>query len=73
MNKRRVTPTKFYEAKFIFTQTSVATEIVAARTFAEARQKAAAMEACDINDFDPVDGQFWVESVKPCQEGESHE
>ena len=71
--KKNAHATKCYEAKFFFTQHSVASVIIEAKSLAEAEEKADEMEPEDIDDFDPVDGELSVSSVEPCKEGKRHD
>jgi len=71
--KKNANAMKRYEARFFFTQHSVATVIIEARNLDEAEEKAANTESCDIDNLDPVDGELSVVSVELCKEGKSHD
>ena len=71
--KKNANAMKRYEVTFFFTQHSVATEIIEAKSLAEAKEKADEMEPEDIDDLGPVDGELWVNSVELCKEGKNHE
>ena len=65
--------TKLYEVLFQYVQYSKATEIIEATSLEEAERQANAMDAADISDFDPVDGELLVESVDLIEEGKRHD
>jgi hypothetical protein len=65
--------TKLYEARFFYTQQSVATEIIKATSLEEAQRKADEMGAEDISDFDPIAGELSVESVELIEEDKRHD
>ena len=64
--------TKRFAVEFYYNQYSKATEIIEAKSLEEAQQIADDMNAFDINEFDPVDGELSVESVNEVQEGGRH-
>jgi hypothetical protein len=71
--KKKANKMKRYVAALFFTQHSFAAEIIEAKSLAEAKRKADAMEPEDIDDFDPVEGEMWVDSVEPVMEGKRHD
>jgi hypothetical protein len=71
--KKNANAMKRYEARFFFTQHSVATVIIEARNLDEAEEKAANTESCDIDNLDPVDGELSVVSVEQIKEGGARE
>jgi hypothetical protein len=64
---------KKFEVELNFTQYSEATVIIEAASLAEAEKKADEIASEEIQDFDIVDAQLSVVSVKPAVEGISHE
>ena len=71
--KKNANAMKRYEARFFFTQHSVATVIIEAKNLDEAEEKAANTESCDIDNLDPVDGELSVVSVEQIKEGGARE
>jgi len=62
-----------YEIMLGFTQHSTAKVIIKAKSLAEARRKADEIEAEDVDDFDPVDGELRVEWVELCDGGQDND
>jgi hypothetical protein len=52
-----------YEAELYWTQHNRATVIIEARSLAEAEKKADQLSSEDIDDWNPFDGEIWVDSV----------
>ena len=71
--KKNANAKKLYEVRFFYMQRSVATEIIEAKTLAEAKRKADEMSSEDVAEFDPVYGELSVESVEQLKEGGRHE
>ena len=62
-----------YEVTLRWTQYNIAKVIIEAASLAEAEEKAEEIESDEIDDWNPVDGELYVDSVEPVSEGKSHE
>ena len=60
---RDTKPLFTYEAELFWTQHNRATVKIKARSLEEAKQKAGALSSEDIGDWDPFDGDRFVDSV----------
>jgi hypothetical protein len=57
-------PLMKYEAELFWTQHNCATVIIEARSLQEAERKADELSSEDIDDWNPVDGELFVNSVE---------
>jgi len=64
---------KKYEVRLFWTQHNMATVIIQAKSLAEAGKKADAILSEEVDDWNPVDGEIWVESVEPVEGGRGNE
>jgi len=55
---------KKYQITFTYTQTSRASAIIKAKNEEEAREKAEEMTSDELEDFNPIDGNLYVEGVE---------
>ncbi|MGD0138972.1 MAG: hypothetical protein ABSD28_08855 [Tepidisphaeraceae bacterium] len=71
--KKNANAMKRYEVMLYWTQYNKATITIKANSLADAEAKADEICSDEIDDWNPVDGELWVESVDPCEEDKSHE
>ena len=64
---------KEYQATLCYTQRSQATVSIIAQSLAEARAKADKITPELVDDWDPVDGELYVEFVELAEGGENHD
>ena len=64
---------KKYKATLFWTQHNQATVIIEANSLAEAREKADEIDSDEIDDWNPCDGDLYVDSVEPVKGGKAHE
>jgi hypothetical protein len=54
-----------YEAILTFTQSSRAKVVIEADSIEDAQAKADEIQSDEVNDWNPIDGNVYVESVEP--------
>ena len=60
-------PEKKFEAFLRFKQINRAKIIIQARTLDEARERAWEIEPDEVDDWNPVEGDIWVDGVEPLE------
>jgi hypothetical protein len=70
---RDTKPLFSYEAELFWTQHNRATVIIRARSLEEAHDKADEMDSGDIDDWNPVSGDMFVDSVHLADGGSNDE
>ncbi|MGD0816194.1 MAG: hypothetical protein ABSA83_21590 [Verrucomicrobiota bacterium] len=64
---------KKYEVTLFWTQHNIGEVIIEADSLAEAEEMADEIESDEIDDWNPTDGEIWVDSVEPIEGGQDNE